>query len=111
MGCSGYHLKHRFIELNHVVFWAGQKAENVFPGPGDPLKYRFLDLAQVAFWAGQMAENEFKGPGDPFKRRFHDFAQSHFWTARRHKMCTQSLGTSLSGPRPSRILVGPGGRK
>jgi len=44
----GEHLKHRFINVTKVAFWAGQNEENVFPVPGDHVKNRFLDLTKVA---------------------------------------------------------------
>jgi hypothetical protein len=56
----------------------GQKAENVFAGQGDPLKHRFLDLDQVEFWAGQKAENDFAVPVDTLKHPFHDLAKFAF---------------------------------
>ena len=34
--------------------------QNEFPVPGDYLKHRFLELNQVAFWAGQETENDYK---------------------------------------------------
>jgi hypothetical protein len=43
--CRANPLKHRFLDIAQVAFWAGQKAENEFAGPDDPLKYRFLALS------------------------------------------------------------------
>jgi len=47
-------LKHRFISLTEVAFWAGQEEESDFKMPWEDLKHRFLDFIQVEFWASQM---------------------------------------------------------
>ena len=52
-------LKHRFIYLKQVAFWARRDAENKFKVPFDHLKKPFLDFTKVVIWAGQEAENEF----------------------------------------------------
>ena len=49
-------MKHRFLHLTQVTFWAGQEAHNEFAVPGAHLKHRLFDLTQVAFWAGQEAK-------------------------------------------------------
>jgi hypothetical protein len=38
------------------------QAEIVCAGPFDTLKHRFLDLEYVVFWEGQNVEKEFAGP-------------------------------------------------
>jgi len=55
-------LKHRFLDLAQVAFWAGQEAENETAVPREQLKHCFLNLTRVAFWAGQGAKNVFKVP-------------------------------------------------
>jgi hypothetical protein len=44
--------------------WSDQE-ENKLEGQGDRLKHRFLDIAKVAFWAAQKAENKFEGSDAP----------------------------------------------
>jgi len=56
---TGDHLKHRFLDLTKVTFWAGQGEENNFPVNGDHMKHRFIDITRVEFWACQEAENDF----------------------------------------------------
>jgi hypothetical protein len=48
-------LIHRVLEVAQIAFWAGQKAENEFAGPGEHLRHRFIDITQVTFWQGQKA--------------------------------------------------------
>jgi len=40
----------------------GKDSENEIAGPGDHLKHRFLELTHFAFCAGQLAESMFKEP-------------------------------------------------
>jgi len=45
------------IHRSRILSWSGGK--NVFPEPGDNLKHCFLDLTKVEFWAFLKAENDF----------------------------------------------------
>ena len=55
----GDYLKHRFISLTEVTFWAGQQEINDFKVPWEHLKHRFIDFTQVEFWAYPEAEIDF----------------------------------------------------
>jgi hypothetical protein len=94
-------LKHRFLDLAQVAFWAGhkaekdvgpgdialskspcqgagQEAENEFSEPSNHLKHRFLDHALVPFFDGRNAENEFSGSVDNLKHYFLSLAHVAF---------------------------------
>jgi hypothetical protein len=60
-------LKHRFIDLAHVAFRAGQEVKNEFIGPGNAIKHHFLDFSKLTFCAVQRSENEFTRPSNPFE--------------------------------------------
>jgi hypothetical protein len=42
-------LKHHFLELDQVGFWASKKAENNFEEPRDSLIHHIFELPQIAF--------------------------------------------------------------
>jgi len=46
--------------LNPIRFWAGQEEENEFREPGDYLKHRFLEVTKVEFWAFKRQKMTFK---------------------------------------------------
>jgi hypothetical protein len=60
------------LDLAHVIFWAGEKAQNEFPVAVDALKRRIMYLTQVAIWVGHNAENVFAETIDPLIHRFLD---------------------------------------
>jgi hypothetical protein len=70
-------LKQRILDPTQVEFEAGQKAENIYAGQGDPLKNRLIDLANVTFLAGQKAENDYAGPVDHLNIAFLPSPKSH----------------------------------
>ena len=45
--------------IHKDAFYSGQEEENESAEPGEQLKHRFLDLTKVEFWACQEAENDF----------------------------------------------------
>jgi len=44
-------LEYHLLDFTKVAFRAGQEGENLFSERGDHLKHRFLDLTKVEFWA------------------------------------------------------------
>jgi len=44
--------------------------------PGDNLKHRYIDITEVVFWAGQEEGNEFKVPLEHLKHRFLKFIEA-----------------------------------
>jgi len=60
----------------------------------DHLKHRFLEINQVSFYAGPEAENEFKVPWESLKNRFFDITQTHFELVKRQEMSSQRLVTT-----------------
>jgi len=87
-------LKHRFINLNVVAFWAGEEDENDLKVPWEQLKNRFIDFIQVEICACQEAENEFYVPLDHLNRRFIDLNNSHFRLVKKHKMTSKYHSTT-----------------
>jgi hypothetical protein len=62
------------------------KAEKDLAVSGYPLKHRFLVIAQVTFFANLKVETQIVGPDDPFNISFSTSTKSHSGTSRKAKI-------------------------